>query len=88
MAADTICSDFGAPQNQDHHHGKILKKSKWLPGEAFQRAVTRREEKSKGRKERYKHQNADFQRLARRDKKAILSNQCKEIEEKKQNGED
>ena len=55
------------------------KKAKWLSGEALQVAVKRREVKSKGEKERYKH--AEFQRVARRDKKAFLSNQCKEIEE-------
>ena len=58
-----------------------MQKSKWLSGEALQRAVKRREAKSKGKKERYKHLNAEFQRIARRDKKAFLSNQCKEIEE-------
>ena len=52
-----------------------------LYGEALQLAVKGREAKSKGEKERYKHQNAEFQRIARRDKKAFLSNQCKEIEE-------
>ena len=57
------------------------KKAKWLSGEALQIAVKRREAKSKGKKERYKHVNAEFQRIARRDKKAFLSNQCKEIEE-------
>ena len=57
------------------------KKAKWLSGEALQIAVKRREAKSKGDKERYKHLNAEFQRTARRDKKAFLSNQCKEIEE-------
>ena len=57
------------------------KKAKWLSGEALQIAVQRREAKSKGEKERYKHLNAEFQRIARRDKKAFLSNQCKEIEE-------
>ena len=56
------------------------KKAKWLSGEALQIAVKRREAKSKGEKERYKHLNAEFQRIARRDKKAFLSNQCKEIE--------
>ena len=56
------------------------KKSKWLSGEALQIAVKRREAKSKGEKERYKHLNAEFQRIARRDKKAFLSDQCKEIE--------
>ena len=57
------------------------KKAKWLSGEALKIAVKRREAKSKGEKERYKHPNAEFQRVARRDKKALLSNQCKEIEE-------
>ena len=59
---------------------KKCKKAKWLSGEAFQIAVKRREAKSKGEKERYKHLNAEFQRIARRDKKAFLSHQCKEIE--------
>ena len=60
---------------------KKCKKAKWLSGEAFQIAVKRREvSKSKGEKERYKHLNAEFQRKARRDKKAFLSDQCKEIE--------
>ena len=57
------------------------KKQKWLSEEALQIAVKRREVKSKGAKERYKHLNAEFQRIARRDKKAFLSDQCKEIEE-------
>ena len=60
---------------------KKCKKAKWLSGEALQIAVKRREAKSKGEKERYKHLNADFQRIARRDEKAFLSDQCKEIEE-------
>ena len=60
---------------------KKCKKAKWLPGEALQIAVKRREAKSKGKKERYKHLNAEFQRIARREKKAFLSDQCKEIEE-------
>ena len=60
---------------------KKCKKAKWLSGEALQIAVKRREAKSKGKKERYKHLNAEFQRIARRDKKAFLSGQCKEIEE-------
>ena len=54
--------------------------AKWLPEEALQIAVKRREVKSKGDKERYKHLNAEFQRIARRDKKAFLSDQCKEIQ--------
>ena len=57
------------------------KKAKWLSEEALQIAGKRREAKSKGEKERYKHLNAEFQRIARRDKKAFLSDQCKEIEE-------
>ena len=59
---------------------KKCKKAKWLSGEALQIAV-KREAKSKGEKEKYKHLNAEFQRIARRDKKAFLSDQCKEIEE-------
>ena len=65
---------------------KKCKKAKWLSGEALQTAVKRREVKSKGEKERYKHLNAEFQRIARRDKKAFLSNQCKEIEENNRMG--
>ena len=61
---------------------KKCKKAKRLSGEALQIAVKRREAKSKGGKGRYKHLNAEFQRKARRDKKAFLSNQCKEIEER------
>ena len=57
---------------------KRCKKVKWLSGEALQRAVKRREVKSKGEKEIYKHLNAEFQRIARRDKKAFLSDQCNE----------
>ena len=57
------------------------KKAKWLSGEALQIAVKSREVKSKGEKERYKHLNAEFQRIARRDKKAFFIDQCKEIEE-------
>ena len=62
------------------------KKAKWLSGEALQIAVKRREAKSKGEKDRYKHLNAEFQRIARRDKKAFLSDQCKEIEENNRMG--
>ena len=57
---------------------KKCKNTKWLSGEALQIAVKRREAKSQGEKERYKHLNAEFQRIARRDKKAFLSDQCKE----------
>ena len=59
---------------------KKCKKAKWLSGEALQIAVKRKEVKSKGEKERYKHLHAEFQRIARRDKTAFLSDQCKEIE--------
>ena len=62
------------------------RKAKWLSGETLQIAVKRREVKSKGEKERYKHLNAEFQRIARRDKKAFLSDQCKEIEENNRMG--
>ena len=65
---------------------KKCKKAKWLSGEALQIAVKRREAKSKGEKERYKHMNAEFPRIARRDKKAFLSNQCKEIEKNNRMG--
>ena len=65
---------------------KKCKKAKWLSGEALQIAVKRREAKSKGEKERYKHLNAEFQRIARRDMKDFLSDQCKEIEENNRMG--
>ena len=65
---------------------KKCRKAKWLSGEALQIAVKRREAKSKGGKERYKHLNAEFQRIATRDKKAFLSNQCKEIDENNRMG--
>ena len=64
---------------------KKCKKAKWLSGEALQLAVKRREAKSKGKKERYSHLNAELQRIARRDK-AFLDNQCKEIEENNRMG--
>ena len=65
---------------------KKCKKAKWLSDEALQIAVNRRELKGKGEKERYTHLNAGFQRIARRDKKAFLSDQCKEIEENSRMG--
>ena len=65
---------------------KKCKKAKWLSGEALQIAGKRREVKSKEEKERYKHLNAEFQRIARRDKKAFLNDQCKEIEENNRMG--
>ena len=64
---------------------KKHKKAKWLSEEALQIAV-KREAKSKGEKERYKHLNAEFQRIARRDKKVFISNQCKELEENNRMG--
>ena len=65
---------------------KKCKKAKWLPEEALQIALKRRETKSKGEKGRYIHWNAEFQRIVRRDKKAFLSDQCKEIEENNRMG--
>ena len=65
---------------------KKCKKEKWLSEEVLQIAVERREAKSQGEKERYKHLNAEFQRIARREKKAFFSNQCKEIDEKNRMG--
>ena len=65
---------------------KKRKKATWLSEEALQIAVKRREAKSKGEKERYKHLNAEFQRIARRDKKAFPRDQCKEIEENNRRG--
>ena len=65
-----------------------MQKAKWLSEEALHIAVKRREAKSKGEKERYTHLNAEIQRRARRDKKAFLRDQCKEIEENKENGKD
>ena len=65
---------------------KECKKATWLSEEALQIAVKKREAKSKGEKERYTHLNAEFQRIARRDKKAFLSDQCKEIEKKNRMG--
>ena len=73
-------------RDQDHSIEKKCKKAEWLSGEALQIAVKRREVKSKGEKERYKHLNAEFQRIARRDKKAFLSDQCKEIEKNNRMG--
>ena len=70
---DIVCT---GDRNQDHPLEKKCKKAKWLSEEALQIAVKRKEEK-----ERYSHLNAEFQRIARRDKKAFLSDQCKEIEE-------
>ena len=73
-------------RDQDHPKKKKCKKAKWLSEEALQIAVKRREAKSEGEKERYTHLKAEFQRIARRDKKAFLSDQCKEIEENNRMG--
>ena len=79
----TLCRRQGArPSSRERN----AKKAKWLSGEVLQIAVKRREVKSKGGKERYKHLNAEFQRTARRDKKAFLGDQCKEIEENNRMG--
>ena len=64
-------------RDQDHPHGKEMQKSKMAVWGGLTIAVKRREEKSKGEKERYKHLNTEFQRIARRDKKAFLIDQCK-----------
>ena len=68
-------------RDQDHFQQKEIKKEKWLSEAALQIAVKRREAKSKREKERYTHLNAEFQRIAKRDKKAFFNDQCKEIEE-------
>ena len=65
---------------------KKCRKAKWLPGDTLQIAVKRREAKSKGERERYKHLNAEFQRIAKRDKKAFFSDHCKEIKENNRMG--
>ena len=67
---------------------KKCKKAKWLSEEGLKIAVKRREAKDKGEKERHIHLNAEFQRISRRDKKAFLNDQCKEIRGKQQNGKD
>ena len=76
-----VCDIVQETGIKTNHKEKKCKKAKWLSGEALQIGVKRREAKSKGEKERYKHLNAEFQRIARRDKKAFLSDQCKEIKE-------
>ena len=70
--------------DQDHPQEKEMQKAKWLPEEALQTVKKRREAKSKGEKERYTHLNAEFQRIARRDKKPFLSDQCKKKNRGKQ----
>ena len=73
-------------RDQDHPHGKEMQKSKMSVWGGLTNSCEKREMKSKGEKERYTHLNAEFQRIARRDKKAFLSNQCKEIEENNRMG--
>ena len=68
--------------DQGHLQEKEMENGKWLSEEALQTAVQRREVKGKGEKERYTHLDAEYQRIARRDRKAFLSDQCKEIEER------
>ena len=75
----------GGDRDRDHSQEKGMQKAKWLSEETLQIALKRSEVKSKGEKERYKHLNAEFQRIARRDK-ALLSDQCKEIEENNRMG--
>ena len=77
---------YTGDREQDHSQEKKCKKEKWLSKEALQIAVKRKEAKSKEEKERYTHLNAKLQRIARRDKKAFLSNQYKEIEENNRMG--
>ena len=79
---------FYRRQGSDHPQEKEVIKAKWLSEEALQVAVKRREVKSKGENERYKHLNAEFQRIVRKDKKAFLSDQCKKSRGKQQNGKD
>ena len=76
-----VCDIVQETEIKNHPQEKEMQKAKWLSEEALQIAVKRRKAKSKGEKERYTHLNAEFQRIARRDKKDFLSDQCKEIEE-------
>ena len=80
---DGVSGHCTGDRDQDHTQEK---KAKWLSGKALQIVVKGRKMKSKGEKERYNHLNAEFQRIARRDKKAFFSNQCKEIEENNRMG--
>ena len=79
---------MGERNQDDPQEKEMQKKKKWLPEEALQIALKRREAKSKGKKERYTHLKAEFQRIARGDKKAFLKDQCKEIEENNRTGKD
>ena len=77
---------FAGVRDQDRPQKKKCKKAKWLSEEALRIAEKRQEAKGKGEKERYTYLNAEFQRIARRDKKTFLSDQCKEIEENNRKG--
>ena len=81
-----VCDIVQEPGIKTFSKKKKFKKAKWLSEEAFQIAMKRREMKRKGEKERYSHLNAEFQKIAMRDKKAFLSDQCKEIEENNRMG--
>ena len=81
-----VCDIVQEAVNKTIPKKKKCKKANWLSGEALQIAMKRREVKSKGEKERYTHLNTEFQRIARTDEKALLSDQCKEIEENNRMG--
>ena len=81
-----VCDNVQEPGNKTLPKKKKCKKAKWLSEEPLQIAVKRKEAKSKGEKERYTHLNAEFQRIARRDKKALLSDECKVTEENNRMG--
>ena len=81
-----VCDILQEAVNKTIPKKKKCKKAEWLSGDALQLAEKRREAKGKGEKERYTHLNAEFQRMTRRDKKAFLSDQCKEIEENNRMG--
>ena len=81
-----VCATVQETENKTIHKKMKCKKAKWLSEEALQTAVKRREVTVKGERERYVHFNKEFQRIARRDKKAFLSDQCKEIEENNKMG--
>ena len=80
---DRVSRHYTGGSDQDHPQEKECKKAKWLSEKALGIAEKRREAKGNGEKERYTHMNAEFQRIAWRDKKAFFSDHCKEIEEKK-----
>ena len=81
-----VCDTVQETGSKTIHKKKKCKKAKWFSEEALQITVKRREVKSRGEKERYTHLNAEFQRIAGRDKKAFLSDQCKELEENNRTG--